>query len=247
MLVITPRLGFSNYLQAKNPNIDIKNIHLEILDSAKKIVLNNTDLSSFLNSFSINIENISMIAQESGEDFYYISYVENSLIDIVFDIDVTEILEIVISPKTLKRKPKVEEQDGYTEVINKFLQNISPSWDMQSYIKNSGNDIYFIDMKTGNFLHTKYNMELLTNALKEIDNAIDTVVYIKEPNDFKIITQTVSENKNTSSKNEPIEPFSKIKNDKKLVIELRNTQHLSFEQKNAVSILCNIALSLFDE
>lgn len=246
MVIITPKMGFSNYLQVKHPDMDVKHIHTDVIEGADKIILNDVVLNDFLLSFSIDIDDISIIAQESDEDFYYIRYSEDSLIDIVFDIDVTEIIEIVMSPKALKRKAKTKIKDSYTEIINKFLQDISPLWDIKSYLEDSSNDIYFIDVKRGQFLHLKHNIELLLQALKDIDAQIEGVAYIKESNDFKIISQNIPQTEIAIPKIGSTESFSKTKKDRKLVIELKNTEHLSFEQKNAVSILCNIALSFFD-
>lgn len=255
MILVTPTNGYSNYLQKRDPDAaESREMHQEIFKSAKKVIEKDRGLSGFLEMLHTGIDNLSMIVKENEEQFYYLQYVEDASVSIVFDVDVSGVLEIIMLPESIKKIKNSAEK--YTDIINTFLQKIKPSPTTESLIEYSkSNEIYFIDTERSKFLHIKSNIERMLEAIKQIDEELESIVYVREFGDFRVVTQSrVGVAPLCNIRSAAKDGFECIETDgllvythdnrgKKYVIEIHHAQELRGEQKEALSIICNIAFT----
>ncbi len=269
MVVIFPKGGFSNFLEQKNLRRGDKRQgyleHEDYIANALQAMENERALLELLEFYKLEKESISfVIKEESSDAFYYLRFVEDSAISVIFGKDALEVLEILIDPKkTLpQNKDGGEESRVYLKIIAELTSNLRIKPSIQKMIEESKeSDIYFIDTYEAERRHVYHTLGLWQKALQAIDPKISYFVFNNKSSYFMVQYKHEGEMPQKPQAKDRKEDFKNIESrisiesekEKTLyilykygiaqyIIEIKDMQSDVYKQE-AIGIICNILLN----
>lgn len=235
MTILAIKGDYSNYLEkTKLHNIETsETLHRELIDVADKLVDSEVSVKNICDSIGYN-EEVSYIVKEDDSSFYYLRHSGKSAIAVIFDIDVTDIIEIVVEPKLIKKDEKDREiepkESSFIKIVDEFISNIKFDYSMQELISsNASDELYFINKDFTQVEILKNNITKLTQAVEQLDREASVYSYLKTEFDYNILSR--------DTLNKQSQTNSAINFSNNLCTEIKNRGEFRFYGKNKQSIL----------
>ena len=181
---------FSNYLKKSSPEAKIVDHHGKDMERAMTLIRQSHPVADFLQRAPWPVERTTFVTRDVSGNFYYLRYDKESPVAVVFDEQLSDILEVVFDPDLLeKSREKQEETPDYFELTRRFMAALPPFPTIESLIDDNESELYFIDTQGARASHLRRQCDVLFEYLEPVAPKLKCIVYRQTPLAFTILAQ----------------------------------------------------------